>query len=140
MKADAFLTARNDLSELGRLNDFVSEFLSDNSLPAEFALDMSLALEEVFSNAVLYGYQDSAEHEITVRLAVQGGDVVLTVEDDGKAFNPLEIPPVDITLPLEERPVGGLGIHLVRSLMSKVEYERRDGRNRLEMRKQISGD
>jgi serine/threonine-protein kinase RsbW len=137
MTQEAFLTVRNNPSELERLNDFLSRFWTENSLPGDLAMDTGLALEEVFSNVVQYGYRDSAEHDILVRLAVDDGAVVLTVEDDGVPFNPIEAPPVDTSLPLEQRPVGGLGIHLVRSLMGEVEYARLNGRNRLVMRKQI---
>lgn len=137
MKAEDSVTARNHLAELERLHDSLSAFLTENHLPGEFVMDAMLVLEEVFSNIVLHGYRDSAEHEILVRMAVEGDTFVLWVEDDGVAFNPLEVSPVDTGLPLEERPVGGLGIHLVRSLMSEVAYSRHDGRNRLEMRKQI---
>lgn len=137
MTQEAFLTARNNLSELARLNDFLSRFWTDNRLPSDLALDTSLALEEVFANVVMHGYRDSAEHEILVRLAVEDGRVVLAVEDDGIPFNPVEVPPVDTSLPLEQRAVGGLGVHLVRSLMGEVEYARQNGRNRLVMRKQI---
>ena len=137
MKAEAFYKARNDLSELGRLNELLSRFCKENRLPEEVAMEMGLALEEVFVNVVRYGYQDSNEHEILVSMTAEGGEMVLAVEDDGIAFNPLEIPPVDTTLPIEDRPIGGLGIHLVRSVMSEVNYARKDGRNRLEMKKQI---
>jgi serine/threonine-protein kinase RsbW len=137
MKSEAFLTAKNDLSELGRLNEFLSRFWAENHLPEDLALDTGVALEEVFANVVLYGYKDGAAHEILVRVAIENGKVVLMVEDDGVAFNPLEVAPADTSLAVEERSVGGLGIHLVRSLMSEVEYARQNGRNRLEMRKQI---
>jgi len=137
MTVEAFLTAKNDLSELGRLNEFLTRFLAENRLPENLALDTGVALEEVFANVVMHGYNDRATHEILVRVAVENGEVVLMVEDDGIAFNPLEAPPADTSLPVEKRSVGGLGIHLVRSLMSEVEYARQNGRNRLEMRKQI---
>lgn len=138
MNAEAFLTAKNDLSELGRLNEFLSRFWAENRLPEDLALDTGVALEEVFANVVMHGYNDRAPHEILVRVAVENGEVVLMVEDDGVAFNPLEAPAADTSLPVEARPVGGLGIHLVRSLMSEVEYARQNGRNRLQMRKQIA--
>jgi serine/threonine-protein kinase RsbW len=138
MKSEAPLIARNRLSELGRLSDFLSHFWTENHLPGDLAMDAGLALEEVFANVVHYAYRDSAEHEILIHIAVEDGAVVLTVEDDGLPFNPAEAPPVDTSLPLDQRPVGGLGIHLVRSLMSEVKYARLNGRNRLEMRKQIT--
>ncbi len=138
MTAEAFLTARNDLSELGRLNEFLSRFWAENHLPEDLALDAGVALEEVFANVVMHGYNDRAAHEILVRVAVENSEVVLMVEDDGIAFNPLEAPPANTSLPVGQRSIGGLGIHLVRSLMNEVEYARQNGRNRLEMRKQIA--
>jgi serine/threonine-protein kinase RsbW len=137
MKAGASVTVKNNLSELERLNNSLSRFWTENQLPSELVMTATLALEEVFANIVLHGYRDSAEHEILVRMAVDDSEFVLSVEDDGVAFNPLEVPPVDTSLPLETRPVGGLGMHLVRSVMSEVEYARRDGRNRLQMKKHI---
>lgn len=65
-------------------------------------MDAMLVLEEVFSNIVLHGYKDSAEHEILVCMAVEGDTFVLSVENDGVAFNPLEVPPVDTSLPLTD--------------------------------------
>ena len=137
MKAEASYKARNDLSELGRLNELLSRFCKEHRLPESVAMEIGLALEEVFVNVVQYAYEDSAQHEILVSLSVENGEIVLAVEDDGIAFNPLEVPPVDTTLPIEQRPVGGLGIHLVRSVMSEVKYARTEGRNRLEMRKRF---
>jgi anti-sigma regulatory factor (Ser/Thr protein kinase) len=135
MTRQASLTAKNRLFELDRLNDFLSRFCSENGLPAEIAMDAALALEEVFANIVQHGYRDSGEHEIQVRLAAGGDSIVLTLEDDGIPFNPAAYPPADTTSPLEFRPVGGLGVHLVRSVMDEVRYDRIDGRNRLVMTK-----
>ena len=137
MTAEAFYRARNDLSELERLNDVLTQFWSENALPPVQANDVMLALEEVFANIVLHGYLDSNAHEILVRVAVDKGSVALVVEDDGVAFNPLDLPPVNTSLGIEDRPVGGLGIHLVRSVMDEISYARVDGRNRLEMRKRL---
>ena len=136
---EAVFTARNNIDDLERLHEFVCGFCAEQGLAEDLAEDFSLALEEVFGNVVRYGYRDSAEHQILVRMAIDDGSVVLTTEDDGIAFNPLEVPPPDFELPIENRPVGGLGMHLVRSLMEKLEYAREDGRNRLAMRKRIPG-
>jgi len=64
-------------------------------------------------------------------------ELIATVSDDGKAFNPLEQSPPDIHAPLEDRKIGGLGIHLLRTLMEKVEYRRDDGRNHLTFRTRV---
>jgi anti-sigma regulatory factor (Ser/Thr protein kinase) len=66
--------------------------------------------------------------------------LVLEVEDDGRAFNPLQIPPPDLKGPLAERKVGGLGLHLVREFTSSITYDRKQGKNRLVVRKRIEGN
>jgi len=135
--AQAHLKARNDLSELSRLSEFLGTFFTRNGLPEDLVGDFELALEEVFVNAVMHGYPDGGEHEISVSVALDDGVVNLTVEDDGLPFNPLEAPLVDLDLPFEQRGIGGLGIHLVKGLMDNLEYTRAEGRNRLVMRKKI---
>ena len=100
-------------------------------------MDFGVALEEVFVNIVHHAYPDNGEHTICVDLNVQDGIVTMTVEDDGVSFDPLGAPRADTTSTLDERPIGGLGIHLIRSLMEQVLYERDCGRNRLIMKKRI---
>jgi serine/threonine-protein kinase RsbW len=94
-------------------------------------------LDEVVANIINHGYDDTAEHQIRVTLAFDGSELGIRVEDDGRAFDPLQAPPPDLDLPLEERPVGGLGIHIVRSVMDAVEYQRDGDRNVLIMKKAI---
>jgi serine/threonine-protein kinase RsbW len=135
--AQAHLTVHNDLSELSRLSDFLAAFFTQTGLPADLVEDFELALEEVFVNAVMHGYPDGGEREIFVNIALEDGVVRLAVEDDGVPFNPLEAPLMDLDLPLEERGVGGLGIHLVKGVMDNLEYTRPKGRNRLVMQKKV---
>lgn len=135
--ARGHLIAHNDLSELSRLSEFLAAFFTRNGLPADLVGDFELALEEVFVNTVMHGYPEGGEHEISVSVALEDGNVRLTVEDGGIAFNPLDAPLVDLDLPLEERGVGGLGIHLVKGVMDNLEYTRAEGRNRLVMRKKV---
>ena len=137
MTTEIALTVRNDVAELVRLNTCLEQFWKENRLPEEIAGDVALALEEVFLNVVLHGFTDNAEHAIVVRLAVEKGFMTLTVEDDGIPFNPLDAPPPDIESPLEERGIGGLGIHLVRQVMDRIEYVREGNINRLAMTKRI---
>ncbi len=86
----------------------------------------------------MHGFRDPGEHEIHVELGFENGSVCLTVEDGGVPFNPLEAPEVDVTAPLGERRIGGLGIYLVRKLMDRVEYIRDGNRNRLRMEKRVT--
>ena len=90
-----------------------------------------LALEEILSNVIRHGYAEPGKHEISVCIRVGDGRVDLQVEDDGREFDPLSAPEVDLDVPLEERRVGGLGIHLLRKMASEIRYLREDGRNRL---------
>jgi anti-sigma regulatory factor (Ser/Thr protein kinase) len=98
---------------------------------------INLVLDEVITNIIDYGYDDQAEHEIRVTMAVEGDRLTIEVEDDARPFDPLKAAPPDLDLPLEERPVGGLGIHIMRSLMDAVEHQRRNDRNVLTMQKTI---
>lgn len=93
-----------------------------------------VALDEVLANIVTHGYVGAEARPIEVGMAYADGRVELVIEDAARPFNPLEAVPPDLGAPLEERPVGGLGIALVRRLMESVEYERTGGRNRLRLR------
>jgi sigma-B regulation protein RsbU (phosphoserine phosphatase) len=128
----------NKLSELNRFNQALTEFGRQHGLPDKVMHDLNLALEEILTNIISYGYTDSREHEIRVRLRAQPGEVKAEVEDDGQPFNPLETPEPDTTKPLEERTVGGVGIHLVRKLMDGLEYKRQGERNFLSMKRKTA--
>lgn len=97
-----------------------------------------VALDEVLSNIVSHGLRGRASGaEIEVELRLEGQEIEMLIVDDAPPFDPLEVEAADTTLPLEERSVGGLGIHLVRKLMEVVEYERREDRNRLRLRRKL---
>ena len=126
----------NKLSELARFNQTLTEFGRRHSLAPKIMHDLNLALEEILTNIISYGYTDNREeHEIKVGLSVQPGEVRVDVEDDGQPFSLLEAPEPDTTKPLEERTVGGLGIHLVRQLMDGLDYKRQGDRNLLSIKK-----
>ena len=127
----------NDISELGRLSDQLAQFWAEHALSPEMEGEVCLALEEIVVNIMRYGHPEGGKHEILVRLSFEGGLVTVAVEDDGVPFNPLEAMEPNLDLPLEERSIGGLGIHLVRNLMDGVEYRREEGRNYLVMRKRV---
>lgn len=132
-----FALLRNDLAELQRLNQLVSDFAESHGLPSELVFRLTLVLEEIITNVISYGYEDEIEHEISVRLSWEDPDMKIEVEDDGRPFNPLEAPPPDMVKPLAERPVGGLGIHLVREMMDKLEYRRENDKNLLVLKTRV---
>lgn len=128
---------RADVSEIARLALAVADFARAHQLPDSVAFDVNLALEEIIVNTISYGYEDRSGHEIVVRLALRDRQLTVEIEDDARPFNPLEVPEPDLSQPLEERRVGGLGIHLVRKLFEQLEYHYEAGRNILVLRKRV---
>ena len=113
-------------------------FLAAHRLPPGSTWRFQVALDEVLSNIVKYARTaggEPARVELQIRLLEDSLEVV--VIDDAVAFNPLEAPRPDVTQPVETRKVGGLGVALVKKLMDAVEYERRDDRNRLLLRRRL---
>jgi serine/threonine-protein kinase RsbW len=137
MREELEIKINNKLSELVRVHQTLAEFGQRHDLAAKAMHDLNLALEEILINIISYGYTDNREHEIKVRLSAQPGEVRAEVEDDGQPFNPLAAPEPDTAQPLEKRTIGGLGIHLVRTLMDGLEYQRQEGRNLLLMKKNL---
>jgi serine/threonine-protein kinase RsbW len=132
--SEVFLNKRPEIERLGAAAE---RFGAEHGLSDDDIMAINLVLDEVITNIIDYGYEDDADHEIKVTMAVEDGVLTIEVEDDARHFDPLQAPAPDLDLPLEERPVGGLGIHIMRTLMEAVEYQRRDGRNVLTMRKTI---
>jgi len=138
MKKELEIKVTNQLSAIERFNQAFTEFGRRHRLAPKILHDVNLAVEEILANIISYGYTDNREeHEIKLGVSVQPGEVRVDVEDDGRPFNPLEAPEPDTTKPLEERTVGGLGIHLVRKLMDSLEYKRRDNKNFLTIKKKM---
>lgn len=123
----------NDLSEIPRMAARVEEFCVARKISGKIVYRFNLSLDEVLTNVISHGLTQG-RHEIAVSVALDDGNLVANVSDDGPAFDPLSAPAPDIRAPIEERKIGGLGIHLLRTLMDAVEYRRADGRNHLTFR------
>jgi serine/threonine-protein kinase RsbW len=132
------LELTDPLAELGSVRQALSEFGRQHGLSAEVVFGVAVAIDEIVTNVASYDTSGQDTRRITLRLALDGGDLRIEVCDDGRPFNPLDVPSPDTGAALEDRPVGGLGIHLVRSLMDDVAYRRQDGRNILAMRKRAA--
>ena len=128
------LSVRNQLTALPSLQDRVRDFLHRRAVPSEVICHVCLAMEEILTNTIKFGYPDTLTHEIAVWLTLTPAEVILVIEDDARAFDPQTVPKPDLTLPLEQRPIGGLGLHLVRSLSSRMIYRRQKDKNILELR------
>ena len=126
------LTLKNDLSELARCAEAIEAHGESRDWPMKWIMNVNLSLDELITNVVSYGYRDSGEHEIRATLTEREGSLVVVLEDDGREFDPFsEVPEPDLEAGVEERGIGGLGVHFVKSLMDEVAYERRDGCNRV---------
>jgi anti-sigma regulatory factor (Ser/Thr protein kinase) len=133
------ITCPNRLAEIGRAAELIEVFGAAHGLSPDVVFKLNLALDEVMTNIISHAYDDEAEHQIAIGVALDGEGVSVRVEDDGRAFNPLDAPRPDLGLDLADRPIGGLGVHIVRSVMDALEYRREDARNILIMRKR-TGD
>jgi len=131
-------TLRNDITELQSLARVLEDLGRTIGLSLEHIHTLNLAMEEIITNIIRYGYEDDREHRIEVRIVVDDTRVNLEIEDDGKSFNPLEVPIPDVDRPIAERPIGGLGLFLVRNLMDELAYTRRGGKNILSMNKDFT--
>ena len=126
------IALKNQPSEKQKVVQALDQFGREHHLPANVVQAADLALEEHLTNLMSYGLADNRDHTIQVRFSLRP-DFIIEVEDDGPPFNPLQLPPVDTTVPLEQRPIGGLGIHLMRQFMDGIEYNSEGGRNVLRM-------
>jgi serine/threonine-protein kinase RsbW len=132
------LTLLNQPSEVARLQDQLESFARQHGIESRAVHDLQLALEEHLTNVLSYAFADKAEHQIQVRIQFDALELHVTVEDDGRPFNPLERPAPNISQSLEKRPIGGLGIHMMRQAVDRLEYRRVEGRNVLVMHKRIT--
>jgi len=128
---------KNQFSELERLAAETEPVLEAAGLPFAAIQGVNVAVEEIVTNVIKYAHTDGAEHPIEIRLAAADSAVTISVIDDGREFDPLAEPEPDLNAPIEERGIGGLGVHFVRKLMDAVEYRRDGGRNIFTMRKKV---
>lgn len=121
-----------DIEALQTVQAAVERFAEAEALPAKTAYALSLCLEELLTNIVMHGRQESGgATRVGVRVAVAGPEVEVRIDDDGRAYDPTTTPEPDLDALLDDRPIGGLGVHLVRQLASRFEYRHEEGRNRV---------
>lgn len=130
----------NTLEDIGAALGSVGDFAKTNDLADDIRRPVLLAVDDLLNNIVSYAYQDEDAHEISVSVRLSSSRVSVSVSDDGIPFNPFGAEVPNISTPLEGREVGGLGIHLVRTLMDEYRYERRSGRNIVTIAKNLEQD
>jgi sigma-B regulation protein RsbU (phosphoserine phosphatase) len=125
--------AKNELSEVGRINDVFEVFFEKHSVDFAVVMKIQLILDELLNNIISYAYADNSEHEIEVRAELAGNRLTVTITDDGIPFNPLNMKTPDLPSDSEDWSIGGLGIHLVRNLTDEISYQRRIEQNVLRL-------
>lgn len=130
------LVIRNEIAELAILSEAMERIGAEHGLAPKPLYQLQVALDEMVSNVIKYAWPDGGSHEIRVCITVRRGEVAIEIVDDGRHFDPLDVPPPQPP-PSGQRPrPGGLGIHMLKQFMERIEYARIDGRNRLTLVKQ----
>jgi anti-sigma regulatory factor (Ser/Thr protein kinase) len=131
------LRVKNAFAEIPAANEAAARWLADRHASPAADYLANLAIEELVTNCIKHGYDDQGEHVIEITLKLSINELVLTVTDDGHSFNPLDLPEPDTHVPVEDRPIGGLGIHLLRKMSDRMEYERKGGKNHITLHKSL---
>jgi len=137
MSAEILLHLANDVSELHAAAEKTTDFLEAHHASPKIIFAANLAIEEIVTNIIKYGYDDDAPHVVDIRLSLENNCLHITIIDDGHEFDPFDHPEPDVNLPLEEREPGGLGIHFVKSLLDSCAYCRREGKNIVTLTKNL---
>ena len=128
------LTTEASIAKLDEVIDFIDSVLEEHDCPMKIMTQINVAAEEIFVNIAHY----SGSEKATITVSESGGMAEITFTDNGRPYNPLEKPDPDITLPAEERDIGGLGVYIVKKTMDSVSYNNRDGCNVFTMCKRIT--
>ena len=133
--ASSEIRIANRISEIARVAELVDSFGASYELPNKVIVALNVSLDEILNNIISYAYEDGGHHDIMVRLELRCGNVEVVVEDDGKPFNPLLVPPPKLT---GKPRVGGVGLHFVRNLTDQLDYARHEGINQLRFMKKVA--
>jgi sigma-B regulation protein RsbU (phosphoserine phosphatase) len=134
------MTLKNELTEIDRFKESFNAFSEENGIPTQIRRELNVVFDDLLNNVVSYAYQDDEEHAIEVRVEAAGERMVASIADDGIPFNPFDADTPDTSLALEDRAIGGLGIHLILNVMDKVSYQRRTDKNVLTMVKKLTNE
>jgi anti-sigma regulatory factor (Ser/Thr protein kinase) len=127
----------NDLGAIPALLGDLAKFLHQQSVDETTAPGLEVALDEILTNVVSYGYRDGHAHEVMVTLRVEKELLTIEISDDGAPFDPLTVPEPDLSADIEHRHIGGLGMHFVRTLLDRLAYKRSNGWNILTLEKRL---
>ena len=132
------LTLHNDIQEVPQLAAFIDEVAEECNIDMALTMSLNLAMEEAVVNVMNYAYPAGTVGNVDIDAEFDNGTLTFVLSDSGTPFDPTQANDPDLTLQAEDRPIGGLGIFLVRQIMDQVEYHYRDGKNILTLSKNIS--
>jgi anti-sigma regulatory factor (Ser/Thr protein kinase) len=127
------LIIRNDIDELNRLVMFLEILEEEWNLPPALVPSLNLALEEALSNIIFYAFEKGSENKISIDFSLKGTEMTIILTDGGKPYDPTKKEDPNINLPAEDRPIGGLGVFLIKKIMNEVTYNRVDNKNQMTM-------
>jgi anti-sigma regulatory factor (Ser/Thr protein kinase) len=129
------LVIRNEIAQLAILSEAMERIGDEHGLAPKTLFQLQIALDEMVSNVIKYAWPEGGDHEIRVRITAGTGQVAIEIADDGRPFDPLAAPE-PLPPPPGRRPrPGGVGIHMLKQFMEKIEYARIDGQNHLTLTK-----
>jgi anti-sigma regulatory factor (Ser/Thr protein kinase) len=134
----AVITVNNKASEIKTVHERFANFAKRHHIPEDVLQKINIVFDELLSNIVSYAYLDDQGHQIEIEVKLEDNTLTITISDDGVPFNPFSAEAPDTSLPLEERPIGGLGVHFVRNIMDEYRYYRRGDRNVVVLSKRIN--
>lgn len=128
---------KNALTELDALFQHIEQFGNLAGLSKKLIFQINLALDELFTNIVSYGYADDETHWIKFTLRADSDAVNIRIEDSGVAFDPVGTPTSGSAPPLENCKIGGLGLHIVKKIMDQIDYARKGNKNVITIKKYL---
>ena len=129
------VTVKNRIEDLLRVNSVFESFATQHDIGGRLRYHLLVSIEEILTNIIKYGFDEEGIHPIHVTFRHNQGQIEMEFEDRGREFNPPEIEEPDLDTPIENRQLGGLGIHLVRQMMDEAKYRREGDKNILMLRK-----
>jgi len=125
----------NDLSEIAKVDEKLDEFAEQFGVPPGIAATFHIIFDDLLNNVISYGFNDEQRHFIDVRLELTANSLIASIADDGVPFNPLTEATPDTQLSIEDRQIGGLGIHIVINMVDDISYQRTADKNVLTLTK-----